>query len=164
MRLEKIFTLFSVSILTAMPAGADLGGADITGTKGATSTGQTYDARCGIEKDQCTVSFIGEKLMVNGTSGITRDQLINVKMKKECTQRSLLLPWVTSCFPNQLDWEFTITYSSSSGERRSALITFMPRYLATGATENARGFERDLEIWMKDILRPIGPSLKIEQK
>ena len=38
----------------------------------------------------------------------------------------------------------------------------MPRYLSTGATDRAREFERDLQIWIEDVLRPIGPSIRIE--
>lgn len=147
---------------TTDPAMADLGGADITGPSGQTTTGRTYEARCGAEKIKCSVGFRDEKLIVNEQGGIYRDQFLGVVMKKECTQRSLLLPWVTSCFDNQLDWAFTITYKSDSGDRRSALITFMPRYLSTGATDNAREFERDLQVWMEDVLRPIGPSIRLD--
>ena len=143
-------------------ARADLGGADITGPSGDTTTGRTYEARCGAEKVKCTVGFKDEKLIVNDKGGIYRDQFKNVVLKRECTQRSILLPWVTSCFANQYDWAFTITYVNDEGKTRSALITFMPRYLATGANDRAREFERDLQIWGEDVLRPIGPSIQIE--
>ena len=142
-------------------AKADLGGADITGPSGQTTTGQSYAARCGLDKTDCTVSFAGEKLVVNGSGGILRDQYINVVLKKECKQRALLMPWVTSCFANQLDWDFTITYRSSDGTTKAALISFMPRYLSTGATDRAQDFERDLEIWAQKVLRPIGPSIEV---
>lgn len=39
----------------------------------------------------------------------------------------------------------------------------MPRYLSTGATDRAREFERDLQVWAEDVMRPIGPSIKIEE-
>jgi len=162
-RLKSWILLGLAAAFCCSPGWADLGGADITGPQGATSTGQIYKARCGLKKDECSVSLTDEKLVVNGTGGIYKKQLIGVKLTKECTQRSLLLPFITSCYPNQLDWDFTITYLSENGERRSALISFMPRYFSTGATDRARGFERDLEVWMQDILRPIGPSIKIEK-
>ena len=142
-------------------AKADLGGADITGPSGQTTTGQSYAARCGLDKTDCTVSFAGEKLVVNGTGGIFRDQYINVVLKKACKQRALLMPFVTSCFENQYDWDFTITYRSSDGTTKAALISFMPRYLSTGATDRAQDFERDLEIWAQKVLRPIGPSIEV---
>jgi hypothetical protein len=146
-----------------IPAHADLGGADITGPSGDTSTGRTYKARCGESKKKCKVSFKEEKLIVNNSGGIYRDQFINVVRKRECTQRSILLPWVTSCFENQYDISFTITYNNDQDNRRSALISFMPRYFGTGATDRAREFERDLQVWMEDVMRPIGPSIKIEE-
>jgi hypothetical protein len=163
-------TLFAASIslslafcaLSARLARANLGGADITGLSGDTTTGRTYEARCGAEKTKCLVSFKDEKLMVNDAGGIYRDQFKNVVLKRECTQRALLLPWVTSCFENQYDWAFTITYINGEGKMRAALITFMPRYLSTGATDRAREFERDLQIWIEDVLRPIGPNIQIE--
>lgn len=141
---------------------ADLGGADITGPTGQTTTGQDYEARCGIKKEKCKVSFKEERLVINDGSGIYRDQFISVILKRECTQRSLLLPWITSCFSNQLDWDFTITYKASDGSQRSALISFMPRYFNTNPTDVARSFERDLQIWAETLLRPIGPTIQVE--
>ena len=154
--------LLAVTAFGAATARADLGGADITGPAGATTTGRTYEAKCGAEKIKCTVGFKDEKLIVNDAGGIYRDRFKSVVLKKECTQRSILLPWVTSCFANQYDWEFTITYVNDEGKTRSAVIVFQPRYLATGATDRAREFERDLQIWGEDVLRPIGPSIQIE--
>lgn len=144
-------------------AKADLGGADITGPSGETTTGRSYKARCGADKDKCTVSFKEGKLVVNDKGGIYRDQFINVVRNRVCTQRAILLPFLTSCFENQYDIAFTITYDNDEGSRRSALITFMPRYLSTGATDRAREFERDLQVWIEDVLRPIGPSVRIEE-
>jgi len=168
--MKSIFSLKAIAasslpaILTLATglASADLGGADITGPAGDTTTGRRYEARCGAEKAKCTVGFKDEKLIVDDKGGIYRDKFINVVLKKECTQRSLLLPWVVSCFENQLDWSFVLAYKNDAGDRRSALITFMPRYLSTGATDQAREFERDLQIWGEDVLRPIGPSIQVD--
>ena len=63
---------------------------------------------------------------------------MNVVRNRVCTQRSILMPFVTSCFENQYDIAFTITYDNNEGSRRSALITFMPRYLSTGATDRGK--------------------------
>jgi hypothetical protein len=148
--------------LLPQPAKADLDGADITGPKGQTTTGQAYEARCGIKKEKCKVSFKDEKLIINDGAGIYRDQFVSVVLTRECTQRAVLMPWVTSCFQNQLDWDFTITYKASDGTQRTALISFMPRYFNTNPTDVARSFERDLQIWSEDVLRPIGPSIQVE--
>jgi len=154
--------VIGASFIATNPAEADLGGADITGPSGDTTTGRTYKARCGAGKNKCTVGFNDGKLIVNNSGGIYRDQFVSVVRKRECTQRALILPILTSCFENQYDIAFTITYDNNEGRRRSALITFMPRYLSTGATDRAREFERDLQVWTEGVLRPIGPSIRIE--
>ena len=160
----SLLALFPLLLVSLLPqaARADLDGADITGPKGQTTTGQTYDARCGIKKEKCGVSFKDEKLIINDGAGIYRDQFVSVVLTRECTQRAVLMPWVTSCFQNQLDWDFTITYKASDGTQRTALISFMPRYFNTNPTDIARSFERDLQIWSEDVLRPIGPSIEVE--
>lgn len=161
--MKRLLSLAVICAACVAPnASADLGGADITGPSGDTTTGRTYKARCGAEKNKCKVSFKDGKLVVNDKGGIYRDQFVNVVRKRECTQRSIVLPFISSCFENQYDIAFTITYDNDEGSRRSALITFMPRYLATGATDRAREFERDLQVWIEDVLRPIGPSIEIK--
>ena len=163
MKLKRLFWILAVCIPVISPqAKADLGGADITGPSGETTTGRTYKARCGADKDKCTVSFNEGKLIVNNKGGIYRDQFVNVVRNRVCTQRAILMPFVTSCFENQYDIASTITYDNNEGRRHSALITFMPRYLSTGATDRAREFERDLQVWIEDVLRPVGPSIRIE--
>ena len=162
MRFPRLIASLALSLNIQAAAFADLGGADITGPSGQTTTGQSYMANCGIKKSKCEVAFTNEKLTVNGSEGIYRDQFVNVVKTRACTQRALLLPFVTSCFENQYDWDFTITYKASDGTQRSALISFMPRYLSTGATDRAMSFERDLQVWMQDVLRPIGPSIEVQ--
>ena len=103
MSMKHLLFLPLLLVLVANDAKADLGGADITGPSGDTTTGRTYKARCGAKKEKCTVSFADEKLIVNNGDGIYRDQFVNVILKKECTQRSILMPWITSCFANQYD-------------------------------------------------------------
>lgn len=160
--MRGLLLLATLLITTPQVARADLGEADITGASGDTTTGRSFEARCGAGKDKCIVGFKDGRLVVNNKGGIYRDQFKNVVKERVCSQRSLLLPWVTSCFENQYDINFTITYDNDEGQRRSALISFMPRYLATDATDRAREFERDLQIWIEDVLRPIGPSIRIE--
>jgi hypothetical protein len=160
--ITRLLVAFYLSLSVHGAALADLGGADITGSSGRTSTGRRYAARCGLAKSECNATFVNEKLVINESDGIYRDQFINVVLKKECKQRSILMPWVASCFANQLDWDFTITYKSSDGTQKSALISFMPRYFNTGVTNRAQDFERDLQIWAQNILRPIGPSIEIQ--
>ena len=111
-------------VLAALLAGmfgkaakADLGGADITGPSGETSSGQTYQAKCGQALDKCEVSFKNGKLMINNKGGIYSDQCISVVTTRTCRQRSIALPWVKSCFQNQYDYDFTITYRSEKARK-----------------------------------------------
>lgn len=142
-------------------ANADLGGADITGPSGDTSSGQTYQARCGQDANKCEVSFEDGKLMINNKGGIYSDQFISVVTARTCRQKSVLMPWVKSCYHSQYDYDFTITYLSSEGGKRSALIAFRPGYILQGLEAHS-SFKRDLQVWIEDVLRPIGPSIRVE--
>ena len=134
---------------------ADLGGADITGQDGSTTTGRVYDAWCGSDFKDCKVSFKNDLLSVNKSSGITRNQLVNVTMARVCRQKSLGGFGPPSCFISQYNKEYSITYKNSENKERTALISFRhePTY---------KSFNRDFQIWMGDVLREVGPSLKIE--
>ena len=134
---------------------ADLGGADITGQDGSTTTGRVYDAWCGIDFKDCKVSFKNDLLSVNKSSGITRNQLVNVTMARVCRQKSLGGFGPPSCFKSQYNKEYSITYKNSENKERTASISFRhePTY---------KSFNRDFQIWMGDVLREVGPSLKIE--
>ena len=68
-----LIVLLLLSALGGNAVNADLGGADITGLSGDTTTGRTYKARCGADNQKCTVSFKDEKLIVNDGNGIYRD-------------------------------------------------------------------------------------------
>ena len=79
MPMKRLLLLVSLlSVLSGNAAKADLGGADITGSSGDTTTGRTYEARCGADTKKCAVSFKDEKLIVNDGGGIYRDQFVNV--------------------------------------------------------------------------------------
>ena len=150
---------FLLPLLTALALptaiNADLGGADITGQDGSTTTGRVYDAWCGSDFKDCKVSFKNDLLSVNKSSGITRNQLVNVTMARVCRQKSFGSFGPPSCFKSQYNKEYSITYKNSENKERTALITFRhePTY---------KSFNRDFQIWMGDVLREVGPSLKIE--
>ena len=100
--MKRLFLISALCLAAfASEAKADLGGADITGPSGETTTGRTYKARCGADIDKCTVSFKAGKLVVNDKGGIYRDQFVNLVRNRVCTQRAILMPFVTSCFENQ---------------------------------------------------------------
>ena len=160
--LTKQFLLGVFSLTFIIPAAkANLSGADITGPSGDTSSGQSYKARCGQSLKKCTVSFKDGKIMINNKGGIYSDQFLSVVTARTCRQRAVLMPWVKSCFNDQYDYDFTITYSTQDNRKQSALIAFRPGYFLQGMEAHA-SFNRDLQVWAEDILRPIGPSVRIE--
>ena len=145
----------------AMPCSANLGGADITGPKGSPTSGAKYEALCGLKLEKCEVTFKDERLIVDEGQGISLPQFISVTTDRTCRQRAILLPMLKSCYPSQYDKDFTITYRSDSGEKRSALLVFRPGYLLQGV-EAYQSFQRDLQVWIGDVIRPIGPNIKVE--
>ena len=159
--IAAIAAIASSSLISTNPAKADLGGADITGPSGDTSSGQTYQARCGQSQKKCTVSFKNGKMMINNEGGIYSDQFLSVVTARTCRQKAVLMPWVKSCFRDQYDYDFTITYRTDDARKKSALIAFRPGYFLQGVEAHA-SFRRDLQVWTENVLRPIGPSVRIE--
>ena len=136
-----------------VPSKADLGGADVVG--GDSDINKTYDAWCGDKRVGCKVTFSDQRLIVDDGEGITPDQFLSVKKTRSCRQKSAIMPWVKSCFYEQQDKDFKISYTGSNGERRGAVIVFKHE-------DTANDFERDLELWSGGMLRPLGPSIEIE--
>ena len=138
----------------------DLGGADILGPD-QESIEEGYKAQCGPKQKKCTVSFIDGRLTINKGKGITKDQFVNVVKSRTCRQKSIALPMVRSCYQSQYDHDYTITYKGKDGEKRAALIVFRPGYLLKNELAHDN-FYKEFQIWIGDVLRPIGPSLEIE--
>ena len=137
----------------------DLGVADILGPDSEGSG--VFKAKCGAKAKKCNVSFIDGRLTINNGRGITKDQFVNVVTARTCRQRSIALPMVRSCFQSQYDHDYTITYRDKDGGKRAALIAFRPGYFLGGELAH-KSFYRELQIWIGDVLRPIGPSIEIE--
>jgi len=147
---------FWIAILALVPhiptaAVADLGKADVTEENSRTS-GSNYAAWCSRNRIDCKVSFKNSRLIIDDGDGITASQVSSIYKEAICRQYRF---GIQSCFPSQYDKDFYITYKSNSGSEKTAQITI--KHQAT-----ADQFQRDLEIWFGSILRPIGPSLKIE--
>jgi len=147
-----------VAGVTSAPAHADLGDADITGPTGGTTTGNKFDGWCGEKRTDCKVTFLNDRLIVGSGQGIKKEQYRSVKKDYICRYRTFGILDCTSLDGTArfYDKEFLISYTSSDGGARTALITFRNQQVSDK-------FERDLEIWSQNILRPVGPSLRIEQ-
>jgi len=140
----------------SIPAKSDLTDADITGPKGSTTTGNTFDGWCGEKRTDCKITFVNDRLIVGSGDGITGKQYKSVKKTHSCRFRSFGILDCTSLDGSErfYDKEFLISYTANDGSGRTALITFRNQ-------EVSDKFERDLEIWSQSILRPIGPSIEI---
>jgi len=163
--MRRLIAAAALLVLPALMPGyalADLGGADMTDQTGRT-TGESYSARCGKKAEKCTASFKDGRLIVDNGDGILGSQVINVVTSRTCRQVSIIMPWVKSCYASQYDYDFVISYRSSDGSDKTALIALRPGYFHQGE-EAYDGFNRDLQIWLKQVLRPIGPSVEVEIK
>jgi hypothetical protein len=59
-----------VSVFSASACLTDLGGADITGKNGSTTSGVKHEARCGLKLKKCDASFKDQRLIVDEGQGI----------------------------------------------------------------------------------------------
>ena len=148
--MKKLF-LASLLLLPA-PVFADLGGADIT-APGSRTTGNTYDAWCGDEYEDCKVKFEDGKLIVNDGDGIYPSQLTDVLLGHICRRFVFGMP--DCMMQSQLNKEWTITYTDSLSRTRTAKITLLHQ-------KTADNFQQDFQIWQNRVMRPVGPSIKID--
>ena len=150
MVIKKLF-LASLLFLPA-PVLADLGGADIT-APGSRTTGNTYDAWCGDKYEDCKVKFEDGKLIVNDGDGIYPSQLTDVLLGHICRRFVFGMP--DCMMQSQLNKEWTITYTDSLSRTRTAKITLLHQ-------KTADNFQQDFQIWQNRVMRPVGPSVKID--
>ena len=154
------FVIFLVAVASMLLLGvltssyADLGIAD-------TPAGTTYKAKCGAKLKPCNISFSEDRLIINNIDGITRDKFLNVATARTCRQRSILMPMLRSCYESQYDNDVTINYIGTDNSRKSALIVFRPGYLLQG-DEAYSNFMREIQVWMQDVVRPVGPSIEVK--
>jgi len=145
------------SSILSRPIYGNLGDADTTGGMHQRTSGKTYDAWCGIEYKDCKVRFKNDRLTVNSDEGILSDQVVSITKESLCRIQA---GWGASgcqntygaVFTGLFNKEYTIEYNSEEGYR-SALITF--RHDGTD-----KKFNRDLEIWIGEIMSPISSNIK----
>jgi hypothetical protein len=151
-----LYSLFLVLLLVIgvfTPSHADLGIAD-------TPPGTTYKAKCGAKLKPCNISFSDNLLIINKSNTVARDKVVSVVTERTCRQRSILLPMLRSCYDSQYDHDITINYIGSDNSKKSALIVFRPGYLLQG-DEVRSNFMREMQVWMQDVIRPVGPSIEL---
>ena len=136
----------------------DMGGADILGPDSEIDE-DGFKAFCGPKSKPCRVSFQDGRLSINKGRGITRNQLIRVTTDRTCRERFMGIP---NCYEHQYDFDYTFTYRDLKGNERAALIAFRPGNMLGRGNLPHQAFKRELQVWVNDVLRPIGPSIEIE--
>lgn len=113
----RIVLLVGTLICLASPANADLGKADVPESKPTLMSQTVFDAWC-VEKDNdCTVKLINGRLSVDGSAGITSEQLIT--WSRDDNYRN------SSGFVGGYHlYSYNFRYSTSSGDIRNAKIVF----------------------------------------
>lgn len=152
------FSTWIFSLLIILLTGAPIAYSDLDSA--STSLGSKYKAKCGEELDKCEIHFEDDLLVINQTDTLKREQFTSVVIDRTCRQRSILLPFLRSCYSSQYDRDVTITYIGEKDKKKSALIVFRPGYFLQG-DEAYSNFYRELQIWLEDVIRPVGASIKI---
>jgi len=140
-------TLFSVLFLISLvipPALADLGPAETEMRK------SSFNAWCGKRKNDCTVSFEGDRLLVNGTDGINKSQILRVWADKELREF-----WDRNPMSYYQD-VYYVTYRKTDGSEGTGRFIFLNQQESTQ-------FWNNLEIFLGPERRPVGPSIKVEK-
>ena len=96
------------------------------------------------------MQFKDGKLVINSGNGIYREQLVRVDTSRTCRQKSIVLPFITSCYGEQLDYDYVFHYKDNDKIQRSALISFWPGYLRREISHK-KGFETSLDAWRSDM-------------
>lgn len=158
-------SLLSTSSILCEAARADLGSAE-DGLGKKTLSGTIFDAWCGDNKNtDCKVKFENGRLIVNGGSGITAEQVTSLTMNhrifavdnnkyesgKEHGHRCMDHVGKESYAIGSCQVHFWIEYKDSSGNTRNALIRLKRKV-------RANQLEDDLEAWSGIKLREHGSS------
>ena len=140
------------SLLTGVAAKADLGDADvrIDSPSNTRNLSRSFKAKCGKQQRRCTAKFKDGKLIINDGKGIYREQLVRVDTSRTCRQKSIVLPFVTTCYGEQLDYDYVVHYKDKEERQRSALISFWPGYLRREISHK-KGFAAALDSWRSDM-------------
>lgn len=155
------FIPFIASAILTIASGAayaDLGGADLNRVESYSSR-RKYDALCGRDKNKCVVTLKDGFLRVDNGNGIQKHQLIQIYKRTVCRRGTFL--GASNCHnrygavPNTFDKEFILTYTSSDGESRRGMITFIHQ-------RTSDDFQIELEEWSGSLLRVIGPNITID--
>ena len=141
--MRSYFSTFFLILLVVQPALADLGPAETAMKK------SSFNAWCGKRKNDCTVSFEGDRLLVNGTDGINKNQILRIWADKELRDF-----WDRNPLSYYQD-VYYVTYKKADGSEGTGRFIFLNHQESTQ-------FWNNLEIFLGPERRQVGPSIKVE--
>ena len=122
--MKRVLLLLPLLLGTQAIAG-DLGSADLSKEKNEVASA-TFDAWCKEVGNECKVSFDGEIMSVDGSSGINRSQITDISLDYNCSWPA----WNPCGSVHTYDKEYILKYQDSSGDSRSAKIIFRNQKVA----------------------------------
>ena len=153
--MKKILGLSFIVITTSpLVALADLGEADLENNESFVSS-EVHNAYCKVSGNKCTITFVDGKMKVDNSSGIHSSQIISINREPVPTNKPCFLCSEKEKFRQGSD-EFLITYTREDGSKARAKFLFTP---GNGGGDKLK---RDIEHWLGQKLRKIGPSIKLE--
>ena len=110
--------------LLCNPVSADFGSADT----GSFETNEIYsfDAWCGTPKNDCKIEFKDEKIIIDGTSYVTKEQIKDVRYSVQKRKCAFTLVTGNNCaMPIQKDrFTIDIAYQKRDGSKSTARVLF----------------------------------------
>jgi len=171
--MKKLFlataSLLSISSILCGAVQADLGTAEEGFENINNASERIYEAYCGsVENRKCEVKFREGRMIVNGSSGISADQVTKIRQqyllffdkRKTKQQQSdhggtcLIGGTIHALERPSCQNHIYIQYEDTAGKKRKGLFRFQHK-----ASGNA--FLIDIELWSGMELRERGPSIKI---
>ena len=116
---------------------------------------EVHNAYCKVSGNKCTITFVDGKMKVDNSSGIHSSQIISINREPVPTNKPCFLCSEKEKFRQGSD-EFLITYTREDGSKARAKFLFTP---GNGGGDKLK---RDIEHWLGQKLRKIGPSIKLE--
>ena len=124
----------------------------LCGAESETTVNETsFNLWCGQVKNECVVSFEGDRMRVNNNKGIKRDQLLRVWDDQELRDFWRRTPVMNGYY----DTVVYATYRKSDGTESTGKFII-------SSMKTASRFKNALAVFLGSGRREVGPSLKIE--
>jgi hypothetical protein len=137
--------VLAIAIICVRPSSssADLGPAE------AEMKTTSFQAWCGKRKNNCTVSFEEDRLVVNNKDGISRSQILRIWSDKEMRDFRDRNPM------SYYQDVYYVTYKKSDGSDGTGRFIFLNHQVSAQ-------FWNQLQVFLGPGRREVGPSIKVE--